>query len=249
LRAAGAWLEPPDKATGPDAHPLNLEAFAWFTNPDHLYKRKALLPMLLCRKRRGTRAEPVRRKQGELHGNAVEQTERQRREEVAADIMRLVGWCVLRCNWRTNEIGDYREGRIHFLTRVNIAERAGFARRIDAKDRTRAYGLDDRMNDAIAAQLLLRPVDEDNQGAPTEFKVKRLVWELAGVAVKRDLALAAAKKKKREAERPVPAVASIVAELAHGADAKRDDYFASAAESPPEARGWVTKPKPKPPPT
>lgn len=241
-------LTPPDREAGPTAHFINLDASAWWTSPSTLRDRAKLLHQLLLRKKVGTRAEPVRRDRGVLAADAVELAQKERREHVAAAILRLVGWAVLRCNWRTGEIGAYREGRIHYPTRCQIAEGAGFDVLIDAGKRVRCWELDDRLNDAIAAGLLFRLV-EDGDGAPSVFKVRDIVWQLAGVALKRKLAAKKAAKKAAAAERAAdeaaaepgkatPAVSAFVGSLVR---------TLTVEDSPPESRGWGPPPKPKPP--
>lgn len=245
-------LEPRDRKLGPDSHWLNTQASAWWSDGKTLERRTELIPQLLLRKRVGTRAEPCRRTQGLYLADDIEEAQKERREHVAADIMRLMAWAHLHCDWRSHKIGAWREGRIHYPTRCQIADGAGFEVLMDSKHRVRAWTLDDRIDDAIAAGLLFRLVDKNSEGRPSIFKLTALAWQLCGMAMKRAIECKKAAKKEKEAARPttppVPAVAALVSSLATTLDARRpgrDSYYESAAETPHESRGWKRR---KPPP-
>jgi hypothetical protein len=256
-------LRPPG-AVGANATEANLAAAAWWSDPANHAARKKLLPMLAQRKKTGTKTEPVRRVRGELPPEAIETAERERREEVAADLMRLMSWCQLWADVESNDIGKWRDGRVHYPSRKEIAAGAGFDHRYDAEGRARCPKLDDRLDDAIAAGLLFR-LCEDASGRPSVFKLKALAWAVCGATVKRALAAAAKKKQARQEARPPkpPAMAAAVGGLARAlADPdragrpavdpaeqarRRADYARSLddAENTPEARGWPPKPPPR----
>jgi hypothetical protein len=257
-------LSPPDSPDERNAHDLCRRAHGFFTDPTNFAGRKTYLHQILRTKKRGTRAAPIRRAlgKGEYSPDQLDTNEKERRVEVAADLFRLLAWLMLRCNWRTGEVGDYREGRTHFPSRATIADRAGFTVRVaegaDGRRRVRVPRGDRRLQDLIAAGFVLR-IQVD--GRPSELKIRRQAWEVCGLVVARARYLERNETRGRQAradrrkalrqgrtprDRPAAAAVQVVATLASQADDRRrstDPYAVASAA----ARGWP--PDDDPPPT
>jgi hypothetical protein len=219
-------LEPAQLAD--NAHHVNRAAHAFLIDPTN-FRQRHKLHQLARRKKTGTRAEPIRRKQGRYEIGALEVRDRALKMDAAEGLFRLLAWCVWHADWRTGKVGLWRDGRIKYQDRTNIAERAGFPARVDERGRVRAYQLDDRIEDAIAAGFLFR--HEEERTKRVVFKVMPLLWILLGVQQLRDQYGARARKEEvraeaerqakyeqekagRRAERKHPTAAALVAALA-----------------------------------
>lgn len=229
------------------AHDLCERAYEFFTNPTNFGCRKTWCHQILRRKRQGTRAEPIRMAKGKgVYTPAqVDTYQKERKVAVAADLFRLLAWAIRGCNWRNGEVGDFRDGRVQFLSRAAIADRAGFPVRVDKtqpkRPRVRTYKLCRRQQDLIAAGLLIR-VQVD--GLPSVLKLSPIVWEMAGLARRRkhyadqeDDKRGKVGKATREGKPAAVAHAQVVAQLASQADARPSvDWYARSKETADERR-------------
>jgi hypothetical protein len=244
-------LEPPQRAD--DAHHVNRTAYAFWTDPDTLRQRERLVHQFARRKRRGTRAEPIRRRQGTYAAGDLEVRKRSLYQPGAEGALRLLAWCAWHVDWRTGRVGLWRDGQIHYQSRANIAERSGFPVRVDSKRRVRADRLDRRIEDAIAAGLLWR--HEEVKYCRTTLKVTRLFWivsgaqklrEIYGKRLKDEAARAAEKKRaayqrekaERRGEQQQPEHVAFVGGLA--AASTNDTDFTDPAVR----RGWPPRKPP-----
>lgn len=245
-RQALILLAPPQ--TDKRAHPVCERAAAFFSDPENFATRKTWAHQLIRRVRAGNRDEPVRKAKGKgIYAPAqLTEYEKERRVHVAADLFRMLAWAGRSCDWRTYEIGDFREGRVHYPSRASICDGAGnFPVRVDKSDpehlRVRCYKGDRRIKDLTAAGFFCR-VQVD--GAPSVFKVTELFWQVCGLAKARKRAEWEEDEKKRVAaqrRRPSP-VDQLVGQLAGAADERRRETDPYENE-----RGW--RPRRKPPPS
>lgn len=252
-------LEPPSRAD--NAHAINKMAYEFWTSddPDVRQERYAVLDRLcIRRKKTGTRDEPVRRTQGKYATADLEERQRHLRVEAYEAMSRLLGWAAWHADWRSNKVGAWCDGKMHYMGRINIAERAGFPARIDRPDddsgrRIRAYKLDRRNEDLIAAGLFFR--HEEERYLPLVFKVTRLLWIVSGVQKERERYGKLEKDKADQAERDweeayqrdkaarrgqqrTPEVAVFVDGMAR--ERTNDTDFTD------EGRGWPPRKKPPP---
>lgn len=251
-------LEPVDLGNN-DTHDLNNKAYDFFTDTDNLARRLELIKSLARRKRVGTRAEPVRRKQGFFPEEALEKRTNDIRVDAAAGLFRLLAFVGYICDFRTGRIvfwnADAQPGqrRWRYLSRCELADHAGFPLRVDQslgpdQLRVRAYQLDDRIEDAIATGLLIR--HEERRKVSVEFRVTNLFWIVAGLdkkrayylqqeKVQREKEAAAAREARqlaRRAQFSAPEVAIAIAQMARTVT-NDSDYHAAARRSP-RSRGW-----------
>jgi hypothetical protein len=252
-------LQPRDLGRN-NTHDLNRRAYEFFTSTDHLARRRELIKSLARRKKVGTRAAPVRRKQGFFPQEALEERINDIRVDAAAGLFRLLAFCGYVCDFRTGRIvfwnADAPEGgrRWRYLSRAEIADHAGFPLRVDNslgpdQLRVRAYQCDDRMDDGIAAGLLIR--HEERRKVSVEFRVTNLFWIVTGLhklrasylkrekdkARKEAAAAHEARQLARRAQFSAPEVAIAIAHLA--ATATNDtDFHATPRRRSPRERGW-----------
>lgn len=214
-------LEPPQRAD--NAHHVNRMAYEFWASLETHEQLPHLVHQFARRKRRGTRAEPVRRKRGEYRTADLEVRKRALKDDGAEGVLRLLAWCAWHADWRTGRVGLWRDGKMHYQSRCSLGDRAGFPARVDDKQRVRADQLDRRMEDAIAAGLLWR---HEENGTMT-LKVTRLFWIICGVQRLREIygqrekqkaeqdaadweSAHRAEKARRRGEQRAPSVASVI---------------------------------------
>jgi len=165
-------------------------------------KRREAFPMVCRRKMRGSRAAPIRRKQGAYEPRHIEVCERDRHDDFVVAVLNKTIWDLAHCDFRTGQVGDFREGRVNYLARVNLAELAGLPVRIDdhkPRGRIRAYRLDRIHEHQVVWDFVFR--HQEAEGVPLVHKIKRGAWRLFGAEVTRRLQLAREQKEAREAAR------------------------------------------------
>jgi hypothetical protein len=245
-------LAPPDTSKLENAHHVNRAAYARLASAETFEQRRELFPQTARRKRVGTRAKPVRRKQGRYKIDDLEVRKHSLKVDAAEGLIRYLSWVVLNSDWRTGKVGLWRDGEIKYQSRTSLADRAGFPARVDDKGRIRAYQLDDRQEDAIAAGFLFR--HEEVRTQRVVLKIMPLLWIVLGVQklreeygqrMRKDAAKAQreredryeTEKARRRAQAKDPAYAAQLVTLTR---ARTNDTDFTA----PEARGWPTRDKP-----